>query len=260
MQNNAHAPNGKTAWRLIELETRPAAENMALDEACMEAIAANRAPPTLRFYRWSPSAVSIGYFQSLSQEVYLDKCRERGVDVVRRRTGGGAVYHDHAGEITYSILAPEKHFPSGIGESYVHICNYLIKGLSLLGIDAQFAPVNDVVVNGQKISGNAQTRSKGILLQHGTLLFDLDAGTMFDLLNVSKEKIKDKFIQSVNKRVTSVTHQKPGLSIEQVYGAIKSGFVHDKPVHAGAWTPTELERCRELAREKYANPDWTDLR
>ena len=95
-------------WRIIGLETREAFLNMALDEVCSEAVAARESLPTIRFYRWQPSAVSIGYFQSLEDEVAVDKCKEAGVDVVRRRTGGGAVFHDYEGEITYSVIAPEK--------------------------------------------------------------------------------------------------------------------------------------------------------
>lgn len=249
----------KTTWRLIELETHPAAENMALDEACLESVAAGKSPPTIRFYRWNPSAVSIGYFQALSQEVYAENCRKKNIDIVRRQTGGGAVYHDAAGEITYSIIAAENQFPKSIGESYQLICQSLINGLSLLGLSAAFAPINDVTVNGQKISGNAQTRRKGVLLQHGTILYDVDVDTMFDVLNVSKEKIKDKFIQSVYKRVTSIRRERD-VSFEQAYTAIQKGFTHDKTIASGHWTPWELARSTELATEKYANDKWTNLR
>jgi lipoate-protein ligase A len=232
---------------------------MALDEACMEAVASSKAKPTIRFYRWKPSAVSIGYFQALEQEVHLEKCRERSVDVIRRRTGGGAVYHDFNGEITYSIVGPENLFASAIGESYVQICQGLIDGLSLLGLNAQFAPVNDVTVNGFKISGNAQTRRNGVLLQHGTVLFDVDADTMFELLQVSKEKARDKFIQSVYKRVTSIRHERD-VSFEQAYSAIKAGFTHGKDTSPGSWSETELSRAQELAREKYTQNEWTRMR
>ena len=104
-------------WRIIPLETNTAAMNMAIDEAIREEVARGTSPPTIRFYQWNPSAVSIGYFQSLQDEVAMDACQAQRVDVVRRQTGGGAVYHDFQGEITYSVIAPEVLFPRGIIES-----------------------------------------------------------------------------------------------------------------------------------------------
>src|SRR3989338_1614152 len=98
-------------WRLIELEQHDAYTNRAIDEAVSEGVASGTSPPTIRFYTWKPSAVSIGYFQSLADEVDLKRCMDAGVNWVRRRTGGGAVYHDQLGEITYSVIAPEREFP-----------------------------------------------------------------------------------------------------------------------------------------------------
>src|SRR3989338_1792208 len=112
-------------WRIIPLTINNAFMNMAIDEAISESVA-NGAAPTIRFYRWLPSAVSIGYFQSLHDEVNIEKCNELGLHIVRRRTGGGAVYHDYDGEITYSVIAPEKLFPRGIRESYQVICSWIV--------------------------------------------------------------------------------------------------------------------------------------
>ena len=177
---------------------------MAIDEAVCEAVASGKSLPTIRFYTWLPSAVSIGYFQSLIDEVDVSVAKELSADIVRRRTGGGAVYHDAKGEITYSVIAPEPIMPDGIRESYQVICGWVIESLKNIGIGAEFKPINDIIANGKKISGNAQTRRNGVLLQHGTLLYDLDVRTMFTLLKVPKEKISDKMIQSVGERVTKV--------------------------------------------------------
>src|SRR3989344_3027262 len=161
-------------WRVIPASERPGAMNMALDEAVSEGVKAGTAPPTIRFYSWNPSCVSIGYFQSIEEEVNLPECESRGVDVVRRITGGGAVYHDRNGEITYSVIAPQEMFPAGIIDSYKVICGWIIGGLSELGVQAEFKPINDVIADGKKISGNAQTRRGGVLHQLGTVLYDLD--------------------------------------------------------------------------------------
>ena len=92
-------------WRLLPLETNNAFMNMAIDEAILTARIAGQVPNTLRFYRWQPSAVSIGKNQNPEAEVYLDACKQLGVDVVRRISGGGTVYHDFEGEVTYSVIA-----------------------------------------------------------------------------------------------------------------------------------------------------------
>jgi lipoate---protein ligase len=172
-------------WRVISLEQHDAFMNMALDEACAEAVARRDVLPTIRFYRWTPGAVSIGFY-----EVSVADCKGTGVDFVRRRTGGGAVYHDYEGEITYSVIGPVQRFPRGITESYQLICGWIIEALKKINVEARFKPINDIVlaedstgpggefVGGKKISGNAQTRRNGILLQHGTVLYGLDTEKM----------------------------------------------------------------------------------
>ena len=147
-------------WRVIKLSTNSASENMAIDESILNSLSRGEVPNTLRLYRWNPSAVSIGYFQGINEEVNLDECKKRGFDVVRRITGGGAVFHSYEGEITYSILMKESlsHIPDNILQSYQVILTGLIKGLKELGIQAEFRPVNDIVVNGRKISGSGSKR------------------------------------------------------------------------------------------------------
>ena len=134
-------------WRLIDMRIEDAPTQMAIDEAIAMARLRYNTPNTIRLYRWNPSAVSIGYFQSLEKEVNLDACRKFGVDVIRRITGGGAVYHDYNGEITYSFVVPESErcVPSDILESYQVICGAIVNGLRYLGVDSEFKPVNDIV-------------------------------------------------------------------------------------------------------------------
>ena len=183
-------------WRLLKTGAGTAYWNMAVDEAMLIARAEGRCPNTVRLYTWRPSAVSIGFFQSLEREVDVEECRRMGVDVVRRITGGGAVFHDEHGEVTYSIVVPEEYlkrsFPhSSIQESYELLCKGVLEGLKELGVSAEFKPVNDILVSGRKISGSAQTRRRGVILQHGTLLLKSDLKTMFRVLKVSGEKISD---------------------------------------------------------------------
>jgi lipoate-protein ligase A len=241
-------------WRIIPLETMDAFSAMAFDEACCEHVKGG-GPPTIRFWKWQPSAVSIGYFQSIFDEVNIRKCEELGYHVVRRRTGGGAVFHDSKGEITYSVICPEEMVSKDITESYRIICSWIVKGLENLGIKSEFMPVNDIIVSGKKISGNAQTRRSGILHMHGTILHDLDAETMFSVLKVTNEKIADKMIQNVKERVTRVLDHNPS-SMEGSYQALVKGFTHGKEWEEGSWSEDEQERAEELAETKYSSREW----
>ncbi|HEX9013356.1 MAG TPA: biotin/lipoate A/B protein ligase family protein [Anaerolineaceae bacterium] len=246
-------------FRMIPFRYFPAAMNMAIDEAILEGLREGASPPTVRLYGWDTSAVSIGRFQGLQYEVNLEACRQAGVDVVRRITGGGAVYHDRDGEVTYSILGEGSLFPEKIIDSYEAVCADVVYALQLLGIPAEFAPINDIMVEGRKISGNAQTRRAGLFLQHGTVLYQVDVEKMFGLLSVSPEKISDKLIRSVKKRVTAVCDYRQ-VPLQALADAMETAFGRSRAVERGDYTPRELERARQLAREKYGSQAWIAMR
>jgi len=243
-----------TQWRVIELEEHDAYINMAVDEAILENVRDGKASPTIRFYRWHPSAVSIGRFQSMQEEVRVGACRDLGVGYVRRITGGGAVYHDYDGELTYSIIGKEGLFSSGIHDSYRQICGYVVNGLKRIGIESQFVPINDVITNGKKISGNAQTRREGVLLQHGTILYKLDISRMFLLLNVSKEKVSDKMVKSVEERVTSVCALS-AATFAELYASMFKSFTDGKEFSIGKLSQDEMHRAQELSK-RYSSDEW----
>lgn len=243
-------------WRIIPLSINDAFLNMAIDESIMKAIQSGNAKPTVRFYRWQPSAVSIGCFQSLEEEVDANYCKQEGFDVVRRRTGGGAVFHDYNGEITYSVIAPQEMFPLDLIESYKRICGWIIDSLRELGLETNFVPINDILLNGKKISGNAQTRRNKVLLQHGTILFDLNIETMFSCLKVPKEKISDKMIQSVKERVTCIKTVKPEITMQELYEALVKGFSNGKKFEFEELSIDELNFAKELAEKQYSAREW----
>ena len=245
-------------WRVIPLEMDHAFMNMAIDEAVSESVAEG-GEPTIRFYRWLPSAVSIGYFQSMDDVVDARKCRKLGISIVRRRTGGGAVYHSHDREITYSVIGPVGMFPKNIIESYKEICGWVVKGLKNIGIDAQFVPINDIVVGNKKISGNAQTRRNNVLLQHGTILYDVDVKRMFTVLKIPDEKIRDKIIKSVEERVTRVIDYKK-VTREDTYNALLKGFTEGKEFSFGELAEEEIKRARQLVEEKYSTREWNFMK
>jgi len=249
-------------FRFIDLEVHDAYTNMAIDESIMLAIKEERAPPTLRFYRWNPSAVSIGTFQGMHDEVAIDFCKSEGIDYIRRITGGGAVFHDYNGEITYSILMPKNHSlaHTDIIESYKLLCGGIIKALNYLGIDdAEFKPINDVVADGKKVSGNAMTKRHGCVLQHGTVLLDLDVNLMFTILKVPQEKISDKMIADVKERVTSIRDiLGRKVTIEELRSAMQRGFADALHIDLvkGSLTKEEAKTSEQLAREKYSTDSW----
>jgi len=251
----------KQKLRFLGFSKAKASECMAVDEAIMLAREADEVPDTLRFYVFEPPAVTIGYFQSKQQEVDIKKAGSLDVDIVRRLTGGGAVYHDSGG-FTYSFICSEDSVPSDILESYQFICNGIIKSLERLGLKAEFKPVNDIILNGKKVSGNAQTRRRGTVLQHGTLLLSVDVSTMFSLLKVPDEKLRDKMIKAVSERVTSLEEQlSRKVSFSEVSGAMEAGFSEVLgPMKQGLLTKNELENAKRLKREKYASKSWNDMR
>ncbi|MFB6085498.1 MAG: biotin/lipoate A/B protein ligase family protein [Halodesulfurarchaeum sp.] len=243
-----------TEWRLIPAGQFDAYMNMALDEAIQERVA-DGADPVIRLYRWEPAAVSVGYFQRLREEVDVDRCETGGIDYVRRRTGGGAVYHDPDGELTYSVIAPESIYPSDVEESYRAIIDRVIDGFSRLGIDAEFAPINDVEADGRKLSGNAQTRRDGVLLQHGTLLYDLDPERMFTALSVDAEKISEKHLERARDRVATVTSMSDA-SMEDLREAMIEAFTEGRKFRESEYREAERERATELAETRYSTDEW----
>ncbi len=231
--------------RILETGDSTGSWNMAVDEVLLYSCE----EPILRIYGWSNPCISIGYFQSI-QEVDYKKCKEENVDVVRRITGGGAVLHDM--ELTYSFVT--KDYPQNILESYEQISEIVIQTLKKLGHDAKFSPLNDVTVNGKKVCGNAQTRKNDTLLQHGTVLLEVDVEKMFSLLKVPLEKISDKKISDVKNRVTGISKR-----FEQVSDALKDSA---KDVFGCELVPyelsqDELESSQKLANEKFSSENWT---
>lgn len=249
----------KEQWRLIHTENNSAYRNMAIDWAVLKANSEGKSPPTVRFYTWKPSAISIGYFQSLEEEVDLEMCKKHRVDYVRRITGGGAVFHEH--ELTYSIVIPEKHpqISKNIMESYGRICGAIIKGLNHLNIESKYIPINDIIADGKKISGNAQTRKSKTLLQHGTVLTDVDVDKMFSVLKVPDEKIRDKLISDVKQRVTSIKHLLgKNIAFGEVAEGMKKGFEEEFNIDLveGSLTKQELEDTNRFEKEYFSSRDW----
>jgi lipoate-protein ligase A len=232
--------------RVLETGYNSASWNMALDETLLNSVGST---PILRIYGWNPPAVSIGYFQSIEEEVDVNECKRQNIDVIRRITGGGAVLHDS--EITYSFLT--KQYPQSVIESYELICDAIIIAINKLGFASRFSPLNDITINGKKVSGNAQTRKKNTLLQHGTILLDADIDKMFSVLKIPSEKIRDKLIGDARQRITVLNK-----TFDDMTDALKTGFSEKFCANLVTDTLTEKERTetKKLIREKYTTDQW----
>lgn len=254
------------AWRLLKLKTYDAFTNMAIDEAITTARIRELVPNTLRFYRWNPSAVSIGRFQDVFNEVHMENCQKHGVDIVRRITGGGTVYHDLEGEITYSIIVKEEDLGTqDVVVAYNTICNGLIEAAKILGVNANFNPGDpkncpNIAIDRKKISGSAQFHKGGVLLQHGTFLLDVDLAKMFTFLKVPWAKTITDIICVAKDRITSIKHElASNVSVEEAYQALIEGFekaFNTEFNNEETLTTYEQELAERLRKEKYTTEKW----
>jgi lipoate-protein ligase A len=252
-------------WRLLPLQIDSAFMNMAIDEAILTARTSGQVPNTLRFYGWQPSAVSIGKNQNPKAEVYIDACKRLGVDVVRRMSGGGTVYHDHDGEVTYCVTAKTADLGTAdITSVYAKIYEAIKHALRLLGITADFSSGNakncpNMTVKGKKISGSSQAITRGIVLQHGTVLRSVDLPKMFTLLKLKNASC----IQATDiakRKITSIENELDhAVTTETVADALADGFKSALKIQLepGKLTPYEVKLANRLCKEKYATEEWT---
>ncbi|AFL95384.1 lipoate-protein ligase A related protein [Thermococcus cleftensis] len=248
--------------RFIPLIVARPEVQMAIDEAIMRARIEGKVPDTVRLYAFSPSSVTIGRFQSVIHDVNLEEARALGIPVVRRITGGGSVFHDEFGEITYSVVVGEDHHPMlrNVEDSYRYLAGPLVDALRELGLNAGFSGLNDIVANGKKISGSAQTRRKGIILQHGTFMYATRVEVLAKVLRVSKAKLADKGVSSIWERVTTLEREGVRLNRWEAYELLKDKFFTAFELEEGELTNYELELAEKLIEERYGNPKWNEMR
>lgn len=242
-------------WRYIELDTNHPYMNMAIDEAIFEVMRDEKTPPTIRFYQWQPSAISLGFHQKIKEHVNVKACTKQNVKIVRRPTGGGTVFHDSEGEITYSIIAPKALFPPGILNRFNVICGWIVNSLEVLGLAAQFKPDNDVLVEGKKISGNAQAVQGEIFLQHGTILYDIDPIQVFTLTKTNGTCLSGHALKQASNKITSISQHKE-ISKDTLIKALEHGFLTGKTVQTSTLTKEEERTVNKLLEKKYRTKEW----
>jgi lipoate-protein ligase A len=244
-------------WRLIHTAPQTPALHMALDEVLTAEVGGGRRAPTLRVWEWASPAVVIGCFQSLRNEVDADGARRHGIEVVRRISGGGAMFIEPGNTITYSICAPLS-MVEGLSfqEAYAYMDAWVITALHDLGIDAWYQPLNDIVSPLGKIAGAAQARRGGAVLHHVTMAYDIDAAKMLEVLRIGREKLSDKGTNSAAKRVDPLRSQ-TGLAREAVIARMVDTFRRHHDLAEDTLRPQELAAAETLARSKFASAAWT---
>lgn len=272
----------KNQWGFLDTGHSSPAFNMAMDEALLNWHAEGKIPPIIRFYAWNPPSLSIGYFQKAEKEIDLEAVKRLGIGFVRRPTGGRGVLHDE--ELTYSVIVSEEYpdMPESVTEAYRVISEGILRGFHHLGLDAYFAipqtekeladlknPRSSVcfdapswyelVVEGRKVAGSAQTRQKGVILQHGAILLDLDEDKLFSLFKYPSERVKERMQRAFRDKAVAINDlAKKRVTLEQAKEAFRKGFEEGLNIDLQDFVLTEemLAYVNELAKSKYESDEW----
>ncbi|MBP1154829.1 MULTISPECIES: biotin/lipoate A/B protein ligase family protein [unclassified Paenibacillus] len=276
----------KNEWRFIRSGLGAPDYNMAVDEAILTAHSEGLVPPTVRFYGWKPATLSVGFFQKAASEVDFDALKREGIGFVRRATGGRAVLHDQ--ELTYSMIVSENYpgIPRSVTEAYRVLSEGLLLGFRKLGLSAEMVQLEneeekekyasmgsaacfdspswyELVVEGRKVAGSAQTRQKGVVLQHGSILLDLDADQLFRLLRFPSERVMERMKQQFLKKAVAINEVRngaalPRVDLAEVEEAFTTGIEEGLAIRLvpAELSDYELELVERLMVEKYGNSDW----
>lgn len=245
-------------WCIIRETPLSGPVNLALDEVLTRRVGAGERPPTLRFWKYTGPVVVLGRFQSVANETSDEGVAEYGVDVVRRMTGGGAMFGEPENIITYSIYAPPE-LVSGMStvDSYAFLDSWMVEALRSLGVDAWYEPINDLTSSDGKVGGAAQARRFGAVLHHTMMSYEMDAEKMLRILRVGKEKLSDKAIHSAEKRVGPLRRQTE-LAREEIMERMIETFSEQAVgnAEADALSPEELSEAEAFAESTYGNRAW----
>lgn len=244
-------------WQYLAPTPLEPLQQMALDQVLAEEVGAGNRGPTLRFWEWAKPAVVIGSFQSVKNEVDLDNAHAYGLEVVRRVSGGGAMFMELGTAITFSVYAPSD-LVAGMSfqDSYAFLDDWVVQALRALDIDASYQPLNDIVSPTGKIGGAAQKRlGSGAVLHHVTMAYDMDGDRMVEVLRIGREKISDKGVASANKRVNPLKAH-TGMTKNAIQDHLVASFAKSYGLSDSAVTEAEHASMERLASEKFATPEW----
>jgi len=246
------------SWRLVDSGLVRPPESAAIDEAVLEAHSEGRVGNTLHFYRRSQPTVSLGYFQKIQDSVNLEECDRRGVALVRRKSGGSAIYTD-PGQLIYGLIVRDSDLPGEHAEAFRTVCSALARAIASFGVVAAYRPMNDVEIAGRKVSGNAQLRRKGSVLIHGTVIIDTNLETMDAVLR--PRAVEEGEAMKPSERVASLATIMSGLPPTML--EMKTAFARevsrefDIELLGGPLIDREKMLVSEFVRDRYGNRDWT---
>ena len=267
-------------WRILKSGKLSPAENMAIDEAIMQAVIAGKSLPTIRFYDWNPSTASCGYNQSAEKEVDFRALEKYGYGFVRRPTGGRLVLHDQ--EVTYSVIAPiDGRFSGSITNAYSIISLALAEGLKEMGIEVELERGNltsahqreeanpcftssskfELKCNRKKIVGSAQVRKDNILLQHGSILLNNDQSKIAYLLPNLEEDQRNKLAHYLSRKTIAINQVlEIPISYNDAVICLENGFRKswDTDIFSkhNKLTQYEIETSSRLVHSKYLTDEW----
>ncbi|MEH7483891.1 biotin/lipoate A/B protein ligase family protein [Neobacillus drentensis] len=272
----------KEVWRFIDTGNSSPSFNMALDEALLDWHSEGKFPPVIRFYGWDPATLSVGYFQKVEKEIDMEAVKAHQLGFVRRPTGGRGVLHEH--ELTYSVIVSEEHpeMPNSVTEAYRVISEGILKGFHHLGLEAYFAVPKtaeerdalknprsavcfdapswyELVVEGRKVAGSAQTRQKGVILQHGSILLDLDEDKLFSLFKYPSERVKERMRKAFKDKAVAINNISPRrISLEEAKEAFYKGFAEGLNIELEPYqlTEEELAYVEKIAKDRYESDEW----
>lgn len=244
-------------WRVINEGEHSEAMHHAIDEVLLNKLNDGEMRPTLRFWYRPNTTIPMGRFQAYHDEVEHEYIEDNDIEVVRRITGGGAMFSEPGNVITYSIYIPEEHVNSDIEESYQELDKFAVKALRELGVDVDYVPLNDIEHEEGKIGGAAQTRKENAVLHHTMMSYDMDTERMLKALRIGKEKVSDKAIKSAEKRVSRISDH-VDYSREEVIQNLIENFMNENATEweKGFLTDEELEKARQLAEDKFSTDEW----
>lgn len=272
----------KSKWYFINSGPCSPSYNMALDEALLDFHSKGEIPPVIRFYEWNPATLSIGYFQSANKDIDFQALKAQNIGFVRRPTGGRAVLHES--ELTYSIIVTEQYpdMPATVTEAYRVLSEGLLYGFHNLGLDAYFSIPDteeklldlkkpksavcfdapswyELVVEGKKVAGSAQTRQKGVILQHGAILLDLDEEKLLSVFKFSNEEAKEKMRLKLPEKAIAINRLTDRLiTISECVEAFKNGFEKALDIELVPYELTEKQQqyVKTIEETKYLNDEW----
>ncbi len=242
--------------RFIDFGLADVHKIMSYNEALFRT--ADKTCESIGFTWTTPKAIIMGYSQLIERELNLERCKALGYDVTRRISGGGMAFSSEKSQIQYGYIGLLADLPFDVTESYKAVCGIVVHALEKYGLVGEFKPINDVLCQGKKISGSAQTRGENVLLQHGTLLVDFNIKEMMTCCNIPLEKISDKGIKSVEERVTDLSRVLGRkIPLEDAADAMRYGFEKNFGVElAGSRLTQEETKLASELLPKYYDENW----